>query len=315
MERYAGVVFLLGAFTLAGTSVIAGRFVVATLGTFTITVGSLFFALAGLLPLCSQKLRQSIWQITKGEWAFLFIQALFGIFMFRLFLLQGLLRTSAGEAGILTGATPATTVLLAWLFLREPLDKVRFLGIFSTIIGIVVLQGIFSPDIVFSQEHIIGNVLVLGAAVCESIFNILSRISSIKAAVRSERTLEPIVQTTLVVAIALVLCLAPALTEQPLTALLSLSITGWVALVWYGLFVTALAFIFWYAGIKRCDASVAAAFSGMMPFTALILSVVLLNEQPGWQQWLGGLLVVFGMVLTGLEVRTEAPHASNCASS
>lgn len=312
MERFAGVFFLLGAFTLAGSSVIAGRFVVATLGTFTITVGSLFFALLGLLPLCGQKLGPKIWQMTRHDWASLFIQALFGIFLFRMFLLQGLLRTSAGEAGILTGATPATTVLLAWLLLKEPLDRIRFLGIISTVAGIVVLQGFFSPDIVFSTEHLIGNVLVLCAAICESVFNVLSRSSSVKSALRSAQVLHPIVQTTLVVIIALLLCLGPALTEHPAAALLSLNIVGWAALVWYGLFVTALAFILWYAGIKRCDAAVAAAFSGMMPFTAMILSVLLLNEQPGWQQWLGGLLVVLGMVLTGLKVHSPQRQERCC---
>lgn len=308
MERFAGVLFLLGAFSLAGTSVIAGRLVTATLGTFTITVVSLFFALIGLLPLCGRQLGKSMRQMAKKDWAILFIQALFGIFLFRMFLLQGLIRTSAGEAGILTGATPATTALLAWLFLREPMDRVRLLGIISTVTGIVMLQGFFSPDIGFSTEHVIGNILVLCAAMCESVFNILSRISSIRASLRSSLVLDPldpIVQTTLVVKIALLLCIGPALTEQPVAALQSLSIGGWAALVWYGLFVTALAFILWYAGIKRCDASVAAAFSGMMPFTALLLAVLLLNEQPGWQQWLGGLMVVLGIVLTGIRVRPQ----------
>ncbi|EGW40222.1 putative membrane protein [Desulfosporosinus sp. OT] len=69
--------------------------------------------------------------------------------------------------------------------------------------------------------------------------------------------------------------------------------------MWYGLFVTALAFVFWYAGIKRCGAFTAAAFSGMMPFTSMLLSVIILGEHPGWQQWLGGILVIFGMVLIG----------------
>ncbi|EFU41064.1 hypothetical protein PVOR_15584 [Paenibacillus vortex V453] len=43
----------------------------------------------------------------------------------------------------------------------------------------------------------------------------------------------------------------------------------WLALVWYVPIVTALAFIWWYAGIKRCQVATAAAFSGMMPFTAI----------------------------------------------
>lgn len=302
MQHFAGILFLMGAFILAGTSVIAGRFVTGILGTFTIAATSLFFALLGLLPICGRRIGETWGRMSKRDWFRLLLQALFGIFLFRMFLLQGLLRTSAGEAGLLTGATPAATALLAWLLLREPVGRVRLLGIGSAVGGVLVLQGIFSPGIGFAGEHLAGNLLVLCAALCESLFNILSRISSIKSAVSQSPVMDPVVQTTLVSGIALLLCLGPALSESPATALLTLSTTGWVALVWYGLFVTALAFIFWYCGIKRCDASVAAAISGMMPFTSLILAVLLLGEKPGWEQWCGGLLIVLGMLLTGLRL-------------
>jgi drug/metabolite transporter (DMT)-like permease len=294
--------FLTGAFMLAGTSVIAGRFVAGILGSFTIAAASLFFALIGLLPFCGQRLGKAFRQMSIQDWLGLLLQALFGIFLFRLFLLQGLVRTSAGEAGILTGATPAVTALLAWLVLRESMYMLRFCGILSTVAGILVIQGVFLPGAGFAGEHFFGNLLVIGAAICESLFNIFSRISSVKASSGQTEVLDPMVQTALVAWVALLLCLGPALAEHPAEALLSLSITGWLALAWYGLFATALAFILWYSGIKRCDASVAAAFSGMMPFTSLILSVLLLHEQPGWLQWVGGLLIVLGMLLTGLRI-------------
>ena len=44
-----------------------------------------------------------------------------------------------------------------------------------------------------------------------------------------------------------------------------------------------------YTGIpvsNVCGAFTAAAFSGMMPLTSMILSVIILGEQAGWQQWL-----------------------------
>ncbi|MCE5287167.1 MAG: DMT family transporter [Pelosinus sp.] len=304
MQHFIGMLFLTGAFTLAGTSVIAGRFVAGTVGTFTIASASLFFALLALLPLCAQKVHLTIRQMTVSDWLRLLLQALFGVFLFRWFLLKGLLYTSTGEAGILTGATPAVTATLACLFLKEPLYKQRFCGILCTVSGILIIQGIFSGNIAFSVHHLVGNLLVLSAAACESLFNIFSRSSIIKSLITQNREIDPIVQTSLVTCLALLLCLGPALTEHPATALLLLNIVGWGALVWYGVFVTALAFIFWYSGIKRCDASVAAAFSGMMPFTGLLLSVLIFKEQPSWHEWLGGLLIVLGMLLTGLKKTT-----------
>lgn len=298
MEKPKGILYLVGAFTLAGTSVVAARFVSQHLGTFTITAVSLFFVLLGLFPLCGQKLRHLCTSFTASTWLGIILQAIFGIFLFRLFLLQGLLHTSAGEAGILTGATPAVTAVLAVLFLKEKLRSWGPLGIISTVIGIMLLQGLLLPENQFSSRHILGNLLVLCAAFCESAFNVLSRLNSLRVDSLPGKALDPILQTFIVSAIAFLLCLLPAIFERPVSALSVLPLSGWLALLWYGLFATALAYIFFYAGIKRCLAATAAAFSGLMPFTSLVLSVGLLGESIDWQMGIGGSLIVLGMILT-----------------
>lgn len=299
MGQLKGKFYLLGAFSLAGTSVISAGFVTGYLGTFTITAVSLLFAVLGLLVFCGGKVVDHLRGMLAADWLPLFFQAVFGIFFFRMFLLLGLRNTSAGEAGIITGATPAVTALLAWVLLKETISKNALWGICCTIAGIRILQGLFSMETGFRTGHFAGNLLVFGAAVCESVFNVLSRHNSLQRASKSSFGADPIVQTTLVVGIAFVLCLFPSFLEKPLQPLLSLGGKGWLALAWYGLVVTALAFIFWYAGIKRCPAYTAAAFSGMMPFTALLLSVLILGERPGWEQLVGGVLVIMGMVLIG----------------
>lgn len=299
MEQLKGSIFLFCAFTLAGTSVVSARFVSGRLGTFTITVVSLFFAVLCLLPLCAGKLAGTIRVMRNREWLMLTLQALFGIFLFRIFLLQGLLRTHTGEAGILTGTTPAVTAILAILILKEPAGIKKIIGISCTIGGILLIQGVMLPGSRLTAQHFWGNMLVICAAACESIFNILSRINHLKKLSQHQEELNPLVQTFIVSGIALLLCIVPALLEQPIAELRVLGLKEWLALVWYGVFVTALAFIFWYSGIKRRSAYAAAAFSGMMPFTSLFLSVTLLGEHAGWEQWSGGALIVLGMILIG----------------
>lgn len=303
----AGMLYLTGAFTLAGTSVIAARFVAEYLGTFTITAISLIFAVVCLLPFCASGLKTGIVGMKLKNWAMLLLQAVFGIFLFRLFLLQGLQLTSTGESGILTGATPAITALLSFLILREPMYRRRFIGLVITIAGIILVQGVFLPDMTITAGHLTGNMLVLCAAACESLFNVLSRLGFVRyapdrAARREngrEKEIDPVLQTFLVALIAFLFCLIPAAAEKPLRPLMSLGPVQWLALVWYGAIVTAVAFFFWYEGIKRSEASIAAVFSGMMPFTALLLSVLILGERPVWQQYAGGILVVAGMALSG----------------
>jgi len=299
LEQIKGRLFLFGAFTLAGTSVIAARFLTGSLGTFTITAVSLFFAVLGLLPLCREHLARSVASMRRADWVPVVLQAVFGIFLFRMFLLFGLRYTSSGEAGILTGTTPAVTALLAWLLLKEAMDKKAAAGVCCTVAGILLLQGLLTPQRGFEAGHLLGNLLVLGAAGSESVFNVLSRLNSLKKSSGGGNGVDPVIQTALVAGIAFVLCLFPSFLENPWLPLISLGIREWLALVWYGLVVTALAFVCWYAGIKRCAAHTAAAFSGMMPFTALLLSVLILGERPGWEQWAGGLLVILGMVIIG----------------
>jgi drug/metabolite transporter (DMT)-like permease len=299
-----GKLYLTGAFTLAGTSVVAARYVSGQLGVFTIAAVSMAFALLLLVPLCFRKLIETLKQFTFRQAVALMLQAFFGMFLFRVLLLNGVSRTSALEAGILTGATPAITAFLAWTFLREKVGLRTLGGILATILGGLLVQGLARKGTELNGGHLIGNFLVIGAAASESVFNIICRSSAIKKAAEGN-PLDPLVQTTLVTLFALLFCLIPAAFEQPLTMLSAIGVLEWAALLWYGVFVTALAYLCWYAGIKRSGAFTAAAFSGLMPLTSMFLSTVLLREQTDVFQWLGGACVIAGMLLIGVKKEKE----------
>lgn len=308
LSHLSGKLYLICAFSLAGTSVISARFVIGRLGTFTIMAVSLFFAIMFLVPLCGKQLVKYIQQMSFRNFLFLLLQALCGIFLFRMFLLIGLNHTSTGEAGIFTGATPAITALMAIVVLSEPITRGKLAGIICTVGGILIIQGVLTTGTNFHIGHIGGNMLVLCAATCESTFSTLSRIFVIKAAADLKEPSSPIVQTAIVSALAMLLCMIPASLEHPMKAFSEIGLIEWMALLWYGVFVTALAFICWYSGIKRCGAFTAAAFSGMMPLTSMLLSIVVLGENIGYQQWLGGFFVIIGMIFIGNKGIDAASH-------
>ncbi len=304
-KRLLGPVCLFFAFTLAGTSVVAARFVTGKLGIFTITAVSLFFAALFLLAAKGGSILRTIRALLPNEYLSLMIQAFFGIFLFRMFLLSGLQGTSALEAGVLTSATPAMTAVLAMAFLKEKADGGKLTGIALTVAGIALIQGVLTPEGAFAPGHLLGNMLVLCAAACEALFNIFSRRFAVKGGSGGRPAMDPWAQTFLVSGAAFLFCLVPALLEQPAQRLGALPPEGWAALLWYGVFVTALAFLCWYGGIRRARAFTAAAFSGMMPLTAALLSIVLLQESPAWHQLAGGMLVLAGMVWTGIGAARE----------
>jgi drug/metabolite transporter (DMT)-like permease len=198
------------------------------------------------------------------------------------------------------------------VFLKERAGFKKMAGIGLTVAGVLLIQGLFAPRSAFSASHFGGNMLVICAAACEALFNTFSRAFALKGDKSRLLKVEPPVQTAIVSFMALAFCLIPAIGEQPIRRLCAIGLTEWLALMWYGLFVTALAFICWYEGIRRCGALTAAAYSGMMPFTSALLSVVILHERPDIMMLAGGLLILGGMVLLsrGAGRRKEVQNAA-----
>jgi len=300
-----GSLLLFFAFTLAGTSVVAARFLTGHLGTFTITAVSLMITMLFLLPFRLKKLMQTVKRLGGRDFVFLGVQALFGIFLFRLFLLNGLTLTSSAEAGILTSAAPAMTAVMAVFFLKERPTMQKMLGIGLTVLGVLLVQWAANGGGGLKKEHLWGNVLVILAAACEALFNIFSK-AFFSGGEHSQREhMDPAVQTILVSFMAMVLCMLCAVGETPLVRLAALPFSGWLALLWYGIFVTALSYICWFAGIARCGVLTAAAFSGMMPLIAAALSILVLKEALAPLQLLGGLCIMGGMVWLGVSASGE----------
>ncbi len=82
MNRVYGKLYLIGVFSLAGTSVISARFVTGRLGTFTVTAISLLFALTFLVPLCGKQFVRYLQLMSFRSFLFLTFQAICGIFLF-----------------------------------------------------------------------------------------------------------------------------------------------------------------------------------------------------------------------------------------
>lgn len=289
-----GSIFLITAFVLAGSSVVAAYFVSAYIPPFATTFFSLVFASLTAILLCGKRMYTIAKQLSKEIWIVIALQALFGNFLFRVFLTIGLQHIGAAEAGIITGATPAITALFAWIILRERLKIRTVMGILITVAGILLVQG-FPFEITFKSFQPLGVTLVLASAACEALFTTLSR--KIYTSTSGGQTLPPLVHAGLVSIFAMGLCLLPTLIESPWPALMKLPVSGWLALLWYGSIVTIVAFTCMFAGAKRCNGYTIAAFAGIIPISSTILSVTILKEQINTYQVIGCVLVVLATLV------------------
>lgn len=299
MKNISGKIYLMLGFSLAGTSVVTGSILTEKLNGRLVTPISLGIMLLCLFPFYGIRSIRLAGCLKKRDLAVFTLQAGFGIVLFRLFLLTGVGLTSTVEAGILTGTTPAITSILAFLVLKETCNSRTVLGIACSVLGIVLIQKNPQNSAAFSMSHAGGNLLILCAAASESTFNIISRKYREEGNDTELFSVPPMIQMYLVSLIAFFLSLIPGFYKQSVLSLSTIGWREWMALSWYGLVVTALAFIFFFQGVKRSGAYTTAAFSGMIPLTSMLLSLFFLNEPIGLNQWAGGGFIIFGMLFIG----------------
>lgn len=284
-----------------GSNVGIGKSIVAFVPVVILATLRFVIAIAVLWPLFHPvKMRT----VKRAEWLNLFLQAFFGTFMFTLLMLNGVQRTSAVAAGVITSTIPAVVALFAWLILREKPNGRALVSIALAIVGVVAinLANGSASSTGASAGSLTGNLLILGAVCCESIYVILSR--------RLTQTLAPIDICAYTHLFGLLLMLP--LGAGPLWHFHYASVPGsiWALVVWYGLSASIFSFWMWMKGIRHVPGSLAGVFSAVLPVAAAVYGIVFLGERPTLAHGFALACVVTGIVLASLRVKRTPPVAS-----
>lgn len=285
-QRLQSLAMLIGAMSLAGSSVVVGKLLVATVPVFIATFASLSVAFFCMIPLMRGRFTE-VRMLSVREWMYLFLQGLCGIVLFRVFTLYGLQTTGAVQAGIITGATPAVLALLSLLLLGERLSARMVAGIVLAALGCMVINLFAGKGA--GENSISGNLLVGAAVVSEALFTIFRK--------RICHSVSAVTNTAVLIFCSLLLVAVPAALEfgamntMPATAAI-------VAIGYYGVFATALAYILWTGAVGKVSGATAGAATAAMPASSVVLAILVLGEEPHWQYLAGCLLIIAGILAT-----------------
>lgn len=286
---------LAGGFALAGSSVVVGKIIASSLPIYAATAAGLAAALLVLIPLALGEGWPTAGVLVRSL-PLLGLQAFFGIFLFRILLLNGLKASGAAEVGVICAAAPAMTAVLSALLLGERIGPRAAVGIALTVAGLAVVAGQGLDGTAAAGARLLGDALALGAILSGSTFSVLSK--------KLGNALRPRTTSAAVTAIALVLYLPLGAATGEIALLVTIRPLEWAAIAYYGVFVTAVAYILWYRGVARVPASTAGVFAGFMPLSSTILSFLVLGERPGV-----GLLGGCALTLVGIILASTAPAA------
>jgi DME family drug/metabolite transporter len=234
-------------------------------------------------------------RVERRDLAFLLPLGLVGIGLFYLLYFYTVRESTVGAAAILLYSAPAFVVVLARLFLKEPLKAAKVCALLLTVGGIFLVAGAYDP----ANLEVSPTVLLTGllSGLTYGLYAVLGRPVA--------GHLSPAVILSYALAFGSALLILAAL--PTLDTLVGLPAGSYLLLLMLSVVHTALAFALYTFGIRHLGAGRASIVATIEPVVAGILGVALLDEELTALKVLGGLLVLAGAVLAQVRPRKAGP--------
>lgn len=190
---------------------------------------------------------------------------------------------------------PVFLVAFVWLRTRRSPSRLVIGGSIVAIAGLVLVV-----DISGARFDLLGTVFALGAAVCVCVYFVMSE--------RTGDDLPPLALASggLLAGAAFVGLLAlvgvlPFSAPEVTVAFRGVEVAGWLPLLWVGAVGTTLGYALGVMAVPRVGSRLASFIGLSEVLFALLFAWLLLAETPGPIQFLGGALILVGVVLVRLD--------------
>lgn len=293
-DRLPALAALATGMGIVGTSVTANKYLVGHI-PIMLASGIRFLLAACLLLIIVRLIEERLPRVSLRLHATLAAQALFGVVAFNILILVGLDMTTATISGIITAATPAVIAVMSFA-LGDRLSRTAWLGVMIAIAGVILVNLLASPPEDVARRPLLGGLLVFLAVIGEAAYTVLGRYVT--------REISPFATATYICLYGTGMFLPFALWDLRGFQPDEVPASTWIAILYLAVVVTVVAFVLWFKGLSTIPASIAGAFTGMIPITAVISAGLLLNEKVGLPH-----LVGIACVLTGIFLVASARSA------
>lgn len=235
-------------------------------------------------------LRKQFMLPDRKEWGYFALLGFLGI-TFHQWLQSNALQTSeAGTTAWIVSTTPVFMALLGWVLLRERLEWAKSLGILLAFIGVLVVvsKGDLA-SVSVGRFGAPGDILILISAVNWAVFSALSR--------RGLKSHPASLMMFYIMLVGWVFTSVLFLTAQGTAEIPALTLNGWTAVAFLGIFCSGLAYIAWYDALKALTTAQTGVFLYIEPLVAVVVAFFVLGEAITPASLLGGAVILFGVWL------------------
>ena len=204
----------------------------------------------------------------------------------------------AAVATVLAYSSPAFTVLLARLVLREALTVRKIIAIGLSLAGCVLVVEAHKPEV--WQVNVIGILVGLGTGLAFALFSLAGKWSA-------NRFASPWTVTAYGFLFA---ALGLMLTQTPQTVLsMGARWEGWLILTVLALGPTILGFGLYTLSLRYLQASVASLIASLEPALTTLMAITILQRPFADVQWGGMGLILLAVVLAQTEAKSRQPES------
>ncbi|CAN5292998.1 DMT family transporter [soil metagenome] len=288
------------AFAVVATMLWAGNYIIARgvshqVLPFTLAFYRWLVASIVILPIAWKTMRTEL-PLLRKYFAFFLIAAITGVTLFNSFLyIGGHYSTAINLALISTTSAPIFIILLARIFLKEPIGWLRAVGLLFCIAGILYLLSQGSRENLMQLKFAAGDFWALLGAFMFALYSVLVRKKPAGISGISFLGYTFIIGTIFLVPFYII--------EQVSYPTLPLNSTIIYSVLYIGTAASIISYFCWNAAISRLGASRTALFTNLIPVFSTIEASLLLHEQITGFHIISFVLVIIGLVLANIQMK------------
>jgi drug/metabolite transporter (DMT)-like permease len=291
MKKHLVLLFLILANLFWAGNYMFGKYVVTEMTPLQMTFTRWVIAIFLLFPI-AHWIERPDWKNVWRQWKILLIMALLGIVAYNFLLYDALRFTTPMNASLVNSINPALIVLFAFLILKEKISQINVLGLFISLLGVLLVLTKGHLQQIFQINYNQGDLLMLAAILVWTFYSLIGR---------RIKDIPPISATAASALIGLILVL-PFILASGMPSTLSQKAT--IGIVYMGIFPSVGSFVFWNISVRQIGPSRAGVYLNLITVFTAILSLVM-GETITIVQILGGFLVFLGVYLTSKKVNLQ----------
>lgn len=274
---------------ITGQLIAGGTFPIAKIAVNSIepfTLALLRFGIASAAMMLIIVVTGRVKPIEKSDWWRFVLIGLLAVPLNQLLFLYGLKFTTAGRSALYYGATPIFVFLLAMYYLKEKVTLLKVLGIVASFAGVAIILrgGRLDEGVLF------GDFLVILAVIAWAAYTVFGKVLLNKYGSLTVTAYALVIGTIAYLPVGLYSTIRFNYAAVPIEA--------WLSLLYIAIMTSVIAYSIWYWALARMEASKLAIFQNLQPVFAAILAVIMVGETFNLDFYLGGAMVIGGVLLT-----------------